>query len=282
MDRRRFIPGSEHLERRALQTVVSGQNIFGYQLTSNLNIPITYQQKSLRIERLPFYLEQVRPHRYLPKPEMKQIQQGLRDLMDVIKRPPPQALDHYNYAIRQIVSKSSLTAAQIDTLNHAFTAVMNATQAPPAAVQELGSALYTLVSKVDTASPLPAFLGTNDYSLVLQTALGVGRPMPPPTLPRIARNQGIQADPRHSKTPLEHPSFVGTYHFHTTIQLISPSGVVYGQAKVNSNNNFEVKVEPALAVGTYKFQLRAIDTVGHVSRISYPFLVKVVPRKHHR
>lgn len=290
MDRRRFIPGAESLEGRRLMTGSPYNNfggttginsLFGFQLYSQLNLPITYQQKSLRIDHLPFYLGQITANRFLPKPETKQIQQGLYNLMDTITKPPTSAINHYNYELRKVVPKQSLTSSDIHLLNYAFTAVMKATKAPSQAIAQLNSALYQLVSQVDTASALPVTLATNDYTLVLQTALGVGRPMPPPTLPRIAKNEGIQADAHHIKTPLKHPTLVGTYHFHTVIQLVTPSGVVYGQAAVNKNDNYRVKVAPALAVGTYKFQLRAIDTVGHVSRIGYPFLLKVVPRRHH-
>ncbi len=281
MDRRRFIPGSESLEQRAVLSSNGYNTLFGFQLYSQLNLPITYEQKTLRIERLPFYIEQIRPGRYVPKPEMKQIQASLTELMDTISKPPTSALNNYNYQLRKVVTQQSLSASNVHRLNYSFTAVMNATKAPPSSVQGLSSALYQLVSQVDTASPQPAFLGSNDYSLVLQTALAVGRPMPPPTLPHIARNQGVQANVTHIKTPLKHPSLVGSYHFHTTIQIVSPSGVVFGAAKVNRNDNYRVRFEAPLPVGVYSFQLRAIDTVGHVSRISHPFFIKVVPRKHH-
>ena len=52
-NRRRFIPSNEGLEDRALQA--SGiSSLFGQQVTANLNIPITYEQKTLRIKRLPY------------------------------------------------------------------------------------------------------------------------------------------------------------------------------------------------------------------------------------
>lgn len=299
MDRRRFIPGTESLEGRRLMTgsrfnpsgsafnssafnSSSFNSLFGFQLYSQLNLPITYQQKSLRIDRLPYYLDQITSkNRFLPKAEIKQIQLGLYNLMDTINKPPTSALNHYNYELRKVVSKQSLTSADVHRLNYAFTAVMNTTQAPVESIKQLNSALFQLVSQVDTASALPVTLGTNDYTLVLQTALAVGRPMPPPTLPRIAKNEGVQADAHHVKTPLEHPSLTGSYHFHTVVQLLSPAGVLYGQAAVNRNDNYRIRVAPALSPGVYKFQLRAVDTVGHLSRYGYPFLLKVVPRRRH-
>lgn len=50
MERRRFVPSSESLEGRTLQATVNPFNPFGAQVTSNLNIPISYQQKALRID----------------------------------------------------------------------------------------------------------------------------------------------------------------------------------------------------------------------------------------
>ena len=70
MDRRRFIPSHESLEGRTLQAI-NITNIFGAQVTSNLNIPITYEQKALRIKRLPYYLDKISEHgRFLPKAEI--------------------------------------------------------------------------------------------------------------------------------------------------------------------------------------------------------------------
>jgi hypothetical protein len=282
MDRRRFVPSSENLERRALQAASNPFNPFGAQLTSNLNIPITYQQKSLRIQRLPYYLEQIRPGRFLPQTEIQEIKDGLFNMVDAIRRPPPAALNHFNYVLRHDVRRESLPAADIHGLNYAFGKVLQSAHAPSGSIQLLSAAMFQMVSQVDTASPEPAFLGTNDYSLVLQTALAIGRPMPSPSLPRIARNHGIQADSQHIKTPLHHPTLVGTYHFHTFVQIVSPAGIVFGTANVHKNNNYRLTISTPLPVGTYEFRLRAVNDVGHLSRLSKPFLIRVVPFKHHK
>jgi hypothetical protein len=280
MDRRRFIPSTEGLEDRTLQAT-NVNTLFGLQLSANLNLPITYQQRELRIKRLPYYLEQIRPGRFLPKPEIQQIQSSLYNLLEVIHRPPTQGLDDYNYNLRKIVSKQSLTANDIHSLDQTFTGVLNSAQTPPDAVSGLRTALYQLTSQVDTASVLPVFLGTNDYTLVLQTALAIGRPMPSPSLPRIAKNEGIQANKDHIKTPLLRPAVTGTYHFHTDMEIITPESQVVGLAKVRYNNDFKVRIVTPLSPGVYTFYLRAVDQVGHLSHVSRPFLIKVVPSRHH-
>ena len=72
MDRRRYVPSTEGLEGREL---LSGVNtLFGVQVTTNLNVPITLQQKEKRIEHLPYYMQQINPGRFLPKAEIEEIQ----------------------------------------------------------------------------------------------------------------------------------------------------------------------------------------------------------------
>ncbi len=280
MDRRRFVPSTEGLETRQL-LAANINTLFGLQVSTNLNLPITYQARLQRIDRLPHYLEQIAPGRYLPPAEMQDIKTGLYDLLEITQKPPSQGLNDYNYELRKVVSKQSLTATDIDRLNQVFTGVLNSAVVPPVSVTGLSGALYQLTSKVDTASVLPVTLATNDYTLVLQTALAVGRPMPHPTLPKLAHDNGINANAQHFKTPLLHPSFVGTYHFHTVMEIVTPDGGVMGYRRVRPNNDYKVTIGPGLPPGVYEFRLRAVDQVGHFSKLSRAFLVKVVPKKHH-
>jgi hypothetical protein len=282
MDRRRFIPSREGLEGRTLLATTNLNTLFGFQVNSNLNIPITFQQKSLRIQRLPFYLDKIAPNgRFLPNAEIDQIKNSLFSMVDAIHRPPPQALNNYNYQLRHVVSRQSLRPSDIHRLDFSFMATLRAAKTPEASINGLSSALFSLVSQVDTASVQPVLLGSNDYTLVLETALAIGRPMPPPELPRIKRNQGIQADAQHIKTPLERPTLVGTYHFHTFIQVITPAGIVVGTTNVRKNNNYRVQITTPQTVGVHEFRLQAVDTAGHISRVSRAFLIKVVPKRHH-
>jgi hypothetical protein len=282
MNRRRFVPGTEAVEGRTLMASSGLNNLFGIQLNTNLNVPVTYQQKSLRINHLPYYLEKISPGRFLPKPELKEIQGALFNIMDGIHKPTQLALNYYNTQLRSVVPKQSINATMIDRLDHAFGVVLTAAQTPPDQITNLKVPLFKLTSQVDTASIQPVVLASNDWTLVLETALAVGRPMPPPSLARIKRNQGIQAGAQHIKTPLHHPTLVGTYHFHTTMEaILFDSGEVVGSGVTRRNNDYHVVITTYLPVGVYKMQLQAVDTVGHVSRPSRPFLIKVVPRKKH-
>ena len=283
MDRRRFKPSAEGLETRALQAASSTNlsTLFGFQVNTNLNIPVTYQQKELRIQHLPFYMEEIRPGRFLPAAEMQQIQGSLTSLISQTRKPPTSALNNFNMLLRQIVPHQSLNTTNLNALDQGFGAVMYSTTAAPPAVDGLRSSLHTLASQVDTNSPQPVFLATNDYTIVLQTALAIGRPMPSPILPKIAKNQGIQAGVQHIKTPLRHPALVGTYHFHTHIQVITPNGEVVGLTNCRKNNHYKVLINPALSPGVYYFRIRAYDDAGNYSKVSRLFAIKVVPKRNH-
>ncbi len=283
MDRRRFAPATEGLEKRELLTTNTPNitNIFGFQVNPNLNIPITYEQKELRVEHLAYYLEKIRPGRFLPEAEVKQVQSDLFQVISKLNKPETAALNYYNQQLRQVVPHVSLTPTDATVLNNIFGTVLHAATTSPAVVSSLQSNLETWVTKVDTASPQPVYLATNDYSLVLQTALSIGRPMPAPILPKIAKNQGIQADSNHIKTVLRHPALVGTYHFHTHIQVITPAGEVVGLTNVRKNNNYKVLITPPLSPGVYQFRIRAYDDAGNLSRVSRLFAIKVEPRRHH-
>ncbi len=279
--RRRFMPSHDSLELRALNAV-NLTNIFGAQVTSNLNIPITYEQKAMRIIRLPYYLDQISEHgRFLPKAEIKQIQNSLFAMLDTIKKPPSEAINNYNYQLRHVVSQQSLSPDDIKRLDYSFGAVLSAAKTPQGSINGLQSALYTLTSQVDTASVLPVNLATNDYSLVLQTALGIGRPMPPPIVPRIKKNNGLMAGVNHMKTPLARPRLAGTYHFHTFIRVVTPDGEIVGAERVKKDNNYTVQIVVPQTVGIHEFRLQAVDDVGNVSKLSRPIFIKVVPKKQH-
>jgi hypothetical protein len=117
MDRRRFVPDSEGLETRALQAGLS--SILGFSLTTNqVSVPITFQQKELRVEHLEYYLERIRPGRFLPETLTTEIKDDLFQLISKIRKPRQYTLNYYNYGLRPIVAKQSITAKDADILNH--------------------------------------------------------------------------------------------------------------------------------------------------------------------
>ena len=60
-----------------------------------------------------------------------------------------------------------------------------------------------------------------------------------------------------------------------------PRASWWGRNNCRRNNNFEVQITTPQSVGVHEFQLQAEDDAGHISRLGKPFLIKVVPRRHH-
>jgi hypothetical protein len=135
---------------------------------------------------------------------------------------------------------------------------------------------------VDTASIRTTFLATNDNAYILQLAIVLGQQMPAPRVPTIAKTTGHQVNPRVSVTPLSNPTFIGSYEYGTTIQMIeAATSTVIGTAVVAKNGQYSLRVSTPLAVGKYHLAVRAVDEVGHISHASRVFGLQVVPPKHH-
>jgi methionine-rich copper-binding protein CopC len=245
---------------------------------TNQVLPITIQDKMLRIERLPGSLRTLSPNRFLPKDTIAQIQEGLTSMVSLLHPAPSDALRTYNYAMRDIVSRPSLRAQDARVLNNAFISVLNASGAPAEATAEVAQALDSLVTKVDTASIQPVFLATNDYAMVLQLALVVGQPMPAPIVPTITKATGAQAGSRHSVSPMSQPSFAGTYQTNALLQIYNQdTGEVLGTGTPAKNGRYEIQISKPLEIGTYRLRIRAIDEAGHLGNSSPYFLLSIVP-----
>jgi Bacterial Ig-like domain len=283
MDRRRFVPAPEGLEvRTMLSTTTNGFNLFGSSATTTQTLPITFAQKELRIQKMPTNLRALQPNRYLPPETINQIQLGLNELMSQIKPAPPVGLTNYNLAMRNIVHNTSLSAANVLMLNHMFSTVMISTDAPNPGLTNVVTGVNQLVSHVDTASIMPTFLATNDNAYILQLSLVLGQQMPAPRAPTITKGTGHQVNPRVAITPLYAPTYVGSYEYGTTIDMVNvKTGAVIGTAIVAKNGQYALHITTPLAVGKYHLAVRAVDEVGHVSHASRVFGLQVVPPRKH-
>ena len=281
MDRRRYVPSTEGLEVRTLLATSNGISLFGTSANTTQNLPITFQQKELRIQKMPQNMRAYGPNRYLPPETISQIQLGLNQIMSQLTEANPKALSNYNNEMRKIVFHSSLSAGNVALLNRMFSASLVSAQTPEPGLTNLSSAVNHLVSQVDTASVNPTYLATNDNAYILQLALVIGQKMPAPRTPTILKSSGHQVNPRVAITPLSEPTYTGSYEYNTTIQMVNvATGQVIGQAIVASNNNYTLKVTTPLPVGKYHLAVYAVDEVGHVSHASRVFGLKVVPPKH--
>lgn len=294
MDRRRFVPSPEGLEGRAMLSVFGASNTA--QVTAAQEVPVTFHQKETRIEHLPFYMKQLDPNRFLPEATIRKLQDDLLSIAGRLHRPNPATVEAFNSTIKDIVPNASLSVTDAKTLNHAFQRVVGSTGATAQQVANLTQDMNDL-AKVDSQSPQPVFLATNDYSLVLQTILGVGRPIQRPPAPELATQDGVRVSNGIGKTTLRQPQLVGTYGagssvgnfagstgggFNSngvTIQIVDDQGTVYGQSVVDpANGNYRVTIGTPLANGVYRFHAQAVDSQGHVSPPSRVYLLKVMSR----
>ena len=144
------------------------------------------------------------------------------------------------------------------------------------------------LARVDAASIQPSTLARNDYSLVLQTTLAVGRPMITPTAPTLLAKDGRKIQGGRVGLTHDHtPTMVGTYQAGATkdgsiwIQIVDGSGQILGTAPVSASGSYSIKLT-TVPDGVYLLRARSSDEVGHLSNESNPFTlyVKTAPAKH--
>ncbi|MGO8902569.1 MAG: hypothetical protein ACLQU5_30125 [Isosphaeraceae bacterium] len=285
MDRRRFVPAPEGLEvRTMLSTTGGGFSLFGSSSNTTQTLPITFAQKELRIQKMPTNLRALQPDRTLPPITINQIQLGLNEIMSQTNPTPRDApgLTRYNLEMRNIVHNTSLSAANVKLLNRMFSSILVAVNAQNPGLTNVVSGVNQLVSQVDTASINPVFLATNDNAYILQLGLVIGQQMPAPRAPTITKGTGHQVKPGISVTPLYAPTYVGSYEYGTTIDMVNVStGQIIGTAIVAKNGQYALHITTPLAVGKYHLAVRAVDEVGHVGHASRVFGLQVVPPKKH-
>ncbi|WP_165068047.1 Ig-like domain-containing protein [Paludisphaera rhizosphaerae] len=274
MDRRRFIPGPENMEGRMMLSTATAALTT---TATTTNLPYTIQQKLERIDRLPTNLRALNPNRPLPKELITGIQEGMTQALSSLGSASPTAVKMFNNVLRDVVSRPSLRAQDAQALNNALTQVLVSAGATTSEIDLLSTNLKTLATTVNTTQSEPVFLTTNDYATVLQMTLIVGRPMPAPSVPSIARASGHQVDAQHSVTTQSQPEFLGTYQAQATMQIIdADTNEVYGQAPAGQYGHYTLTLSTPLDLGTHRLRIRAVDELGHVGKSSGVFIVKVV------
>ncbi|MDX2035731.1 MAG: Ig-like domain-containing protein [Isosphaeraceae bacterium] len=279
MDRRkrRFVPGCDGLERREVLSTAAAPAALIARRTpvpaadGDSTAAETIQQRLQRVQNLPFFLASFQPGRFIPADSMKQVQENLVLLITRLTAPPTSALSNYNLQIRRIQSGASLSQSDANALNFSFGRVLQAAKAEPSVVAGLQEGMRGL-ARADADSLNPVTLAINDYSLVLQTALGIGRPLRPPGAPTLQRSDQAAKSASTSKTAT--PTFVGTYEPNSTMQIIDDRGNVVASSVALSNGQYTIKITTPLPNGSYRFRLQALDT-GFVSRPSRVFRLTV-------
>ena len=285
MDRRRFAPSAEALEGKALLSLFGVKTTNTSQQISVQDLPETFRQKELRIEHLPFYLEQTQPGRFLPSATITKLQSDLGDIAAELHAPTTQVVDAFNHGLQHALPYLTLSTTNAHLLNASFGSVLDRAGATPQETANLRQDMNQL-ALVDSKSIEPSLLARNDYSLVLQTALSIGRPIQTPRAPELAANDGIKAKNGESGYTHDHlPTFVGSYEAGATrigfmrMQIVDASGTVFGVGVVDSAGHYSVKLTTPLPDGNYAFHARAIDEVGHQSDLSPgSFKLKVITK----
>ena len=137
MDRRRYVPSTEGLEGRALLAT----GLFGGTTSKNVDpsqeVPVTYELKEHRVERLPHFLELIKSGRYLPADTVKQLQADLLDVAATLHAPDPNTLLGFNTRLRQVDPSSSLSVADAAGLSRSFGVAVTSTGATTQQVNNL-------------------------------------------------------------------------------------------------------------------------------------------------
>ena len=257
----------------------------GTSSTPTNNFPATYKEKIQRIEHLPFYLNQLQPGRFLNRDQIAQLQTDLKAIVGDLHAPPPKVLDFFNHNQRVALPTKSLSVDSAKSLNHAFGLVLNEAGATPEQSANLQRDMNDL-ALIDSLSRQPVYLATNDYSLVLQTALQVGRPITRPDVPTLAAKDGGHGEQGFGITRVPTPKFNGQYLAGAvtkagspegiTIQVLDVNGNVIGEGTVDKAGVYSVTVSQPLSDGVHDLRFRAWDPSGQLSRPSDLFRLKVV------
>lgn len=273
-NRRRFVPGTDSLEGRQL---LASFNSFGVpaSLTQNNVQPPSVIARTFKIERLPRFFLSVNRDRYLPGDAVAALQQDLRDLQGRIGSPSDDSKQFLQEKLRGVLSGASLSTADIAGLNQATGAILRTAGAPEPLVDRFVADL-TALAQVDTKSPQPSILAANDYSIVIQTALAVGKPLRTPPAPRLV---GTDDSPPvgDNVTTVAQPHLVGRYDSGATVVIVDQAGHILGSATAGANNRYSVQFAQPLAPGTYVVGVQA--SFGTIpSAVSPMIALKVVPR----
>lgn len=282
MHRRRFVPWPDRLEIRTMMTAGVTQTAApGPAQTARLAATSSQPLSSLemrlqRIERLPAFLDSISPGRALPADAIQKLQQNLILLIGRLNPAPRQGLQAFNEALRSTISSSSVSQAQILQLEHLFGSNLTAAGANTTIIADMAGALRS-IAIADSNVPNPGAVVANDYGLVLQLALAMGKPLPGPTPPRLTRSSNT-GRPNDNITSVNQPTFQGSYAAPgSTMQLINREGTtVFGLGSIGGDGAYTITVNRVLTPGRYQFRVRAITSDGLVSLPSRPFTIQIV------
>ena len=279
MDRRSrlgFRPETDRLEDRRLMAASPMAAASTVAAANANNVPLAnLQQKLNRIERLPRFLRSLDPNRPISEDLAANIAFDLNALKGKLHPPPRTSLVAFNQLLAKTLGSGSLSMTNAAQLNGLFGKILAAAGAPRAPIVGLQTSLNRLSQAAVLTSDSPTNLVANDYALVLQTALAVGRPLPAPQPPRLATadDSGIRGD---NVTVVTQPRLSGQYDPNTAVELVESDGRVIASSTTNRSGTYVLSPSSPLSVGKHVLTVRALDSEGAVSLPSRPFTLTIV------
>jgi hypothetical protein len=267
---RRFVPSAEGLETRQLLSTTpkpapNPVEVFDRQLANHD-----------RTAHLSGFLYQIEPGRFISQPIVDQIQNDFKALRAKLHPADPVALNAFNVELRKLTQNASLTAADVLQLNRTFGRALGSANTDPNLIAHLQDQM-TQLAQVDSVSPNPLSLATNDYGLVLQDALTIGRPLPAPKAPRLnVADQAVRGN--KTLTYNTQPRIVGTYGVTDVAVNLIENGQVVGRTVSQSTAAFSVTPAVPLSYGTHTFSLVVQNIAGDISLPSPSLTITVVPK----
>jgi hypothetical protein len=282
MPRRRleFRPWADRLEPRMLLTgraaQVANRNPPRVNVQSSSEPLSSLEIRLQRIENFPAFLASISPGRALPADAVRSIQEDLLLLIGRLGSAPRNGLQAFNQALRSAINSSSISQAKILELENLFGRNLTAAGANPQLVADMAQSLRQ-IAMADANVPNAGAVVANDYALVLQLALAMGKPLPGPTVPRLTRASNT-GRPNDNVTSIPQPTFRGTYAAPGSVmQLINRDGTAaFGTGLIAEDGSYLITVDRPLGIGRHQFRVRAITPDGVISLPSRPFAIRIV------
>lgn len=204
MDRRnRFIPWSDRLEGRQLMTAAAAvlpQAAYATMLANTpTSTPATVKgharparalsaqtafeasvtgTRQNRIKQLPGYLLQINPNRRIPASLIQALQADMQTIQGTLTAPPQPLVNAMKDALKDAATTATISENNAKGLSHQFGMLLQYSGAAPDVTAQFQKDVNQLV-RLNTQARNPALTTANDYGLMTQYVLSVGRKINP-------------------------------------------------------------------------------------------------------
>lgn len=131
-----------------------------------------------RIKQLPGYLFQVNTHRKLPASIVQALQDDMQAVQNTLKAPPRAFVNAMKDAMKDASTKATISEDNAKSLNHQFGLLLKYSGASPEITEKFQEDMNDLI-RLDTQARDPVLTAVNDYGIMTQYVLSVGRKLNP-------------------------------------------------------------------------------------------------------